>query len=690
MGLQNIFNTIKWSLAIDFTIIDILQMVILTGIILYLFKTLYRTRAWVLIKGLITIGLVYLFICAINMTVLRAVMESLFSVLAIAIVIMFQPDLQKLVEKVGTKNFTNTIGNIIKKAPQEAWLTDDQIEEIASACEDMSKVKTGALIVLEREIPLKEYIHSGISLKADISSQLLLNIFEKNTPLHDGAVIIRNHWIQSATCYLPLTTSTTVDKHLGTRHRAAIGASEATDCIVLVVSEETGAMSICEDGKINHNLTRSELTQKLKEFSVKKTEERPKKEHKKIPLSIQILSPVLAVLACVTMINNTDPVVYKTFDDIPVQLENVETLNAINQSYTIESGDSISVTVKGHRSVLDRMSASDILATSDLEEMSLTYAVPVTVTLAERYTNSVELQPAMHVLKLALEDLVQVEIPIEVNIIGANVNKLIKVDVIGYKTLKVTGAESVVKTLDKAVVSVDITDRTDSFKETISATIYDKNGALVPMAKLKLNNQVDVEGIAHVIKEVPVQVSLIEQSRENNFYYELLSCELSAPTVSIAAPAELIDNIDTLQLTIVPDDNAEVLSTLMFKLKNYLPEGFVLGPTQDEEFAVDVNMIKYQKVTLPVTEEDIRITGITDEKLDVKVAKITGDIVFFVNTSLIAATDVSIDTLSPYIIVTNASKPGLYSTELKTENVEGIVINSTVTITYEITIKDGA
>ena len=247
MGLQNIFNTIKWSLAIDFTIIDILQMVILTGIILYLFKTLYRTRAWVLIKGLITIGLVYLFICATNMTVLRAVMESLFSILAIAIVIMFQPDLQKLVEKVGTKNFTNTIGNFIKKAPQEAWLTNDQIEEITSACEDMSKAKTGALIVLEREIPLKEFIHSGISLKADISSQLLLNIFEKNTPLHDGAVIIRNHWIQSATCYLPLTTSNEVDKHLGTRHRAAIGASENTDCVVIVVSEETGAMSICED-----------------------------------------------------------------------------------------------------------------------------------------------------------------------------------------------------------------------------------------------------------------------------------------------------------------------------------------------------------------------------------------------------------------------------------------------------------
>ena len=690
MGLQNIFNTIKWSLAINFTIIDILQMVILTGIILYLFKTLYRTRAWVLIKGLITIGVVYLFICAINMTVLRAVMESLFSVLAIAIVIMFQPDLQKLVEKVGTKNIANTFGNIIKKAPSEAWLTDAQIDEIASACEDMSKVKTGALIVLEREIPLKEFIHSGISLKADISSQLLLNIFEKNTPLHDGAVIIRNHWIQSATCYLPLTTNSAVDKHLGTRHRAAIGASENTDCVVIVVSEETGAMSICEDGKIHHNMTKAELVKMLKEMSVKKTDSKTKIERKKIPLSVQILSPVLAVLTCVTMINNADPVSYKTFYDIPVQLENVETLNAINQSYAIESGDSISVTVKGHRSVLDRISPFDITAISDLEEMSMTYAVPITVSIADHYKGDVEIQPEMHVLKLALEDLVQVEIPIEVNLVGANVNKLIKVDVVGVKTLKVTGAESVVKTLDKAVVSVDITDRTTSFTETVSATIYDRNGALVPMAKLKLNNQVEVQGIAHVIKSVPVKVSLVEQSRENKFYYELLSCELSAETVDIAAPADLIDTIDTLELTIIPDDNAEVLSTMLFKLNNYLPEGFVLAPSQDEEYSVNVNMIKYQKVSLPVTKEDVRISGMLETKFEAIVVEVTGEIEFFVNTSLIAATDVSVDMLKPYIIVTNTNKLGLYSSDLRIENVDGIVINSTATVKYEITNKDGA
>ena len=689
MGLQNVFNTFKWSL-IDLTFVDFIQMLILTGIIFYLFKTLYRTRAWVLIKGLLTVGVAYLIVCITNMTVLRSVMEGLFSALAIAIVIMFQPDLQKLVEKIGTKNVVTTMGNIIKKPQADAWLTDTQIDDIVSACKDMSKVKTGALIVIERDIPLKEFIHSGISLKADISSQLLLNIFEKNTPLHDGAVIIRNHWIQSATCYLPLTNSN-VDKHLGTRHRAAIGAAENTDCIVIVVSEETGAMSICEDGKIYHNLTAEELTNKLKEMSIKAVKKFAQPDRKPTPLSVQILSPVLAVLTCLLMINNNDPVGYKTFYNVPVQLENIDALNAINQSYTIESGDSISVTVKGRRSSLDRMSNEDIIAISDLEEMSLTYAVPVNVTLSDKYANEVEIQPQMHVLKLALEDLMQVEIPIEINIIGANVNKLFKVDVVGNKTLKVTGAESVVKTLDKAIVSVDITDRLTSFTETVNATVYDKNGNLVQMAKLKMNPQVQVQGIAHVIKSVPVKVELIEQSKANAFYYELISCELQSDTVEIAAPADIINTIDVLELTIVPDDNAEVLSTLMFKLKNYLPEGFVLAPSQDEEFSVSVNMTKYQKVTLPVTVDDIRIDGVPDGKFEAHVTQVIGDLVFFVNTSKIAATDVSIDMLAPYIQINQTNIMGQFSTELRTETIEGIAVESTVTVKFEITTKkDGA
>lgn len=691
MNLQNIYESLRWGLIIDITVIDFLQMLILTGIIYYIFKTLYKTRAWVLIKGLITIGVIYVIICITNMTVLRSVMEGLFSVAAIAVVIMFQPDLQKIVEKVGTKNVMNTFGNIIKKHPNtDTWLTDTQIDEIASACIDMGKAKTGALIVIEREIPLKEFIHSGISLKADISSQLLINIFEKNTPLHDGAVIIRNHWIQSATCYLPLTNSNTIDKHLGTRHRAAIGASENTDCVVVVVSEETGAISICEDGQIHHNLTKTELISMLKKMSIKSSEHSATKEKKQIPVSLQILSPVLGVMTCLLMINNTDPVIYKTFTEIPVELINPNALADINQSYTIESGDTISVTVKGHRSIIGHMETSDIIAQADLEEMSMTYAVPITISLAENLERSVEIQPQAHVLKLALEDLTQIEIPIELNIVGANVNKLMSVDVVGYKTIKVTGAESVIKTLDKAVVSVDISERFTDFTEVVCATIYDKNGALVPQTKLKLNNQVEVQGTAHVVKEIPVKVSLIEQDTNAEVYYELLSYELQAETVMVAAPSDIIENINELQLIIIPDDNAEILSTLIFKLKNYLPDGFALGPEQEEELSVSVNMIKYQKVILPVTEEDVKYGELADKNLQVEIINIKGELVFYVNTSIIAANDISIDMLNPYITMSANQQIGTFTAEIKTENIDGVSIKSKAIVEYKIVKKEGA
>lgn len=641
-------------------------------------------------KGLATIAIAYLIVYISDMTVIRSLMEGLFSVLLIAIIIMFQPDLQRLIENMGTKNVANTVSQFFKKQHvQDAWLTKEQIEEIAVACEDMSKVKTGALIVIERNIPLKEYIRSGITLKAEISSQLLINIFEKNTPLHDGAVIIRNNWIQSATCYLPLTNSTTVDKHLGTRHRAALGASESTDCIVIVVSEETGAMSVCESGKIHRNVDKTQMIKLLSELTEKKSELVTKTNKKTLPWPVKLIAPVVGVLSCIMMINNNDPVIQRTFNNIPVHLVNEDALSNINQSYTVESGDSISVVVKGHRTVLDGMLDSDIYATADLEEMSLTYAVPVNIQLSENYTEKVEIQPAIHTLKLALEDLTQIELPIEINVVGANVNKLMTVETVNAPTLQVTGAESVIKTLDKAVVSVDITEKTTDFTETVSATIYDKNGALVPMTKLKLNNQIDIKGIAHKIKDVPLKVSLVEQDKVNDYYYELNSCELETNTVKIAATAEVIDTVETINLTINPDDNAEVVSTLVFKLKNYLPEGVVLAPEQEEEISVSVNITRYQKVVLPLTNEDILISGTYPDDYEAQITAINGQLTFFVNTSKIAASDVSLSMLNPYILVNNIKTPGQYTAELKTDRVDGISIESSVVVTYEIIEKEG-
>ena len=179
-----------------------------------------------------------------------------------ALVIIFQPELRKALENLGGKNVLGKLFDFGKV--EENKFSDHTIDELIKACYAMGKVKTGALIVIEDEILLNEYVRTGIDIDAIISSQLLINIFEKNTPLHDGAVIVRGDRVVSATCYLPLSDSMTLSKDLGTRHRAAVGISEVSDSLTIVVSEETGKVSIAMRGQIYRNVNADFLRGKLK------------------------------------------------------------------------------------------------------------------------------------------------------------------------------------------------------------------------------------------------------------------------------------------------------------------------------------------------------------------------------------------------------------------------------------------
>lgn len=681
MDLHTLINNIQWGLMLDITVVDILQMLIMTAVVFYLCKTLYRTRAWVLMKGFAVIGIAYLLVYSTNMTVLKIIMDGVFNVLLIAIVIMFQPDLQRLVESVGKKSITSTVTGILKKQPEiDTWASDKSIYEIVSACEDMSKVKTGALIVIERAIPLKEYIESGISIKADISSQLLINIFEKNTPLHDGAVIIRNNKVAAATCYLPLTSNEKVDKHLGTRHRAAIGISEASDCLVIVVSEETGAMSICVDGKIQHNIDRSQLSQELHNFCLKKDNKVVKKKVHSTPMYIKVISPIISIFLCLFILNVDDPVIKRTFDNIPVEILNESVLLDKNQSYAIESGETVSVTIKGHRSTLQSLRTSDILATANMEELSLTYSVPINVSMLS-YGDKVEIQPQANVLKVALENLSQVEIPVEIEVEGANASRLIAVDVENNKTLIVSGAESVVKTLDKAVVTIDISSRYTDFTQTCAAVIYDKNGEIVPESKLKMTNEIVVKGTAYKTKTVPIKAQLIEQDTNADTYFELVDLQTDVTHIKIAGDQEQLDKIETFDLTIIPD--SETITSQIFKLKNYLPEGIYLAPGQEEEIVISVNLIKYQKVQVPITENDINIVQLTGKHLQIDIQEMPEYIECIIDTSKISENDLTIKMLSPSISTKDSA--GTYNCTLSFSKIDGVEVKNPPMVTYQAT-----
>ncbi|RDU22079.1 TIGR00159 family protein [Anaerosacchariphilus polymeriproducens] len=243
--------------------IDIVEIIIIAFFIYEIMLWIKNTQAWMLFKGLVMI-LAFAFIAAVfNMSTILWLAEKAINVGIIAVIIVFQPELRKALEQLGRKNLFTSIFNFESSKNAEGRFSDKTITEITKAVFEMAKVKTGALIVVEQEILLKDYERTGIPLDSIVSSQLLINIFEHNTPLHDGAVIIRGDRIIAATCYLPLSDNMFLSKDLGTRHRAAVGISEATDSLTVVVSEETGSVSIAIGGELFRNIDAEYLKGKL-------------------------------------------------------------------------------------------------------------------------------------------------------------------------------------------------------------------------------------------------------------------------------------------------------------------------------------------------------------------------------------------------------------------------------------------
>lgn len=241
---------------------DVIEVIIVAFLIYHLLLWIKNTRAWNLFKGILIILIFVAIAALLEMNTILWIAQNTLNVGLIAIVIIFQPELRKALENLGTKQFLGKFTVLSKEA--DVKFSERTIEELVKASYAMGRVKTGALIVIEDEILLNEYVRTGIDVDAKLTSQLLINIFEKNTPLHDGAVIVRGDRVVAATCYLPLSDSLSLSKDLGTRHRAAVGISEVSDSLTIIVSEETGNVSIAMRGQIYHNIDAEFLRNKLK------------------------------------------------------------------------------------------------------------------------------------------------------------------------------------------------------------------------------------------------------------------------------------------------------------------------------------------------------------------------------------------------------------------------------------------
>lgn len=247
-------------------LLDIIDISTVFFILIKILSWIRNTRTWTILKGVVFVLSVAFIAYVFELNTLWWIISKTLTFGTIALIMVFQPELRLALEQLGrTSNFISPLLNTVFSNRTNEF-TNADVTAIVDACLLMSKDKTGALIVIEKDVSLKDIEKTGISIGAIISKQLLVNIFEKNTPLHDGAVLIRNARIVSATCILPLSSNYDLSKDLGTRHRAAVGISEASDAVIIVVSEENGIISLISNGQIIRNIDSLSLSMALKEI----------------------------------------------------------------------------------------------------------------------------------------------------------------------------------------------------------------------------------------------------------------------------------------------------------------------------------------------------------------------------------------------------------------------------------------
>ena len=280
---MNLFDGIDIGEQFKFFVLEITSVWVAIGIVIDILIVSYiaykiiqlvqETRAWSLFKGLLAILVVAVISDLFNLRTISFLIDNIIAFAFLAIVVIFQPEIRRALEKLGTGGFRNIFSNSSNQ--EDIIKTTTMIEEVVNVCDRMSQSYTGSLIVIEKDIKLGEIINKGVQMEAKISEQLLLSIFNTKTPLHDGAVIIRDEKIMAAACVLPLTDNPNLSADLGTRHRAALGITEVSDCIAIVTSEESGKISYASNGGLVRNLNKETLRKAMQINLVKS--EKPKR-----------------------------------------------------------------------------------------------------------------------------------------------------------------------------------------------------------------------------------------------------------------------------------------------------------------------------------------------------------------------------------------------------------------------------
>ena len=623
---------------------------------------------------------------SIRLNTVEYIMQQLFSLTAVAI-IMFQPELQKLFESLGKQDF-KTWYNKIKKDKNKEFklLHDETIDEIVEGCKKMAAVKTGVLLVIERDIPLENVINSGIDINADVTGALLINIFEKNTPLHDGAVVIKNNKVRAATCYLPLSKNPEIQKSLGTRHRAGIGISETTDALVVIVSEETGEISFCENGKINHGISPEMLKKKLQAIGNKPTVEQEKSKHSIVSankISTKVIVAIVSIMLWASITNSQDAVVTTTIKNVPVSITNANVLDKIGQTYKVTSGKTVDVKITGRRSVVSSINKSDLIAEADFRKLSQVYSVPIQVS-SKKHNNGLEINTTNDdVMTLKLENIVEKELTLEVVVKGKPKNgSYIVTDDLVTDRIKVSAPETKVKSMKNAKLVINVNGKSNDFITFATPIIEKSDGKAVDMSGANLSDKsVRVSMKAYKTKEVSLVLNTYSSS--DNEMYKLLEYKFEKNRISIAGEENTLKSIKNISVDIDLSTSDDSATSIIIDTKQYLPEGTMLVNNDDKQIELKIKADKYLKESIPLTRSSLVINGLNNRKL--KINKMPEYIDCYI-LSTIDSSSINIDMMKPTLNIKD-NTVGKHEETIDLTSIDGVIIDSKLSVWYSISKK---
>ena len=678
--LNSLFEGMPNLYMPNISITDLLEIFILIFTTYKVIDGIKNTRVMIILKGIGILSLTYIISYLLNFNAILSIFEAIITLAIFAIIVVFQPELRKFLESIGTQKvpIKGKINAIFKNNSLfKQRYSNKTIEEISDACVALSQTKTGALIVIEKDVPLNEYSDTGIYLNADVTKELLINIFEKNTPLHDGAVIMLGNKVVSATAYLPLSENKKINKHMGTRHRAAIGISEVTDCQVVVVSEENGNISYIKNGEIKYGITKETLMnllkkeQNIKNDKVKKMNFTQRCKHN---IGLKIFSILFACIAWLFLINSTDPIVSKTIDNVPISVVNEDVVISTGKVYEIIDNKDISVIISGKRSVVDKVNKEDITVEADLSKLSYVYAVPLTA-YCKTYEDLNCIIDNNEILTIKLSDSTNKEFPVQIEEVGENSKFYIGDYTFNYDQIIVSGAKQQIDIIGSVKLLLDTRDITKDGSINITPTIYDKNGSVIHNKMLTTNvPEIKVNYNIYPKKLVPINVTTKG--------VPIKEIQKDVEKIYIAGTSQTIDNIDEININLdlrdlVTNQSSELSKTI--SIEDYLPNNTYLAD-KNKEVVVTLLFDEIYERTLNFHQSDIVTKNLSDKYGVIfedteKNIKISGDKEI--------VDKITILDLAPYLDLKNLGL-GDYNLILQYNNINGIKITESPLIKIKI------